>query len=133
MLRRILDTNLLINHWCARLKGTHTRDVKVNTARGWANELIALQGNAAILTPIYLEFVCGARSENELKLARAFLGAFKLADDGEILPGDWKEAQRIAERVPTDGLPRQMGDCLIRALCKRLRMEVVTAEKRFPR
>ena len=133
MLKRILDTNLLINHWCARLQGKRVQDVTTDMARRWAEELRYLQGSASILTPIYLEFVCGARSAIELKLARSFLAAFTIADGGEVLFSDWEEARRIAERVPRDGLPRQMGDCLIRSICKRLRMEVITAEKRFPR
>jgi hypothetical protein len=94
--------------------------------------LIAIHATNSLLTPIYIEYVCGQGSAHEVELARAFLSGFKIADKGQILKADWEHARRIAERVPRDGLRRQLVDCLIRALCNRLNLECFTFEKRFP-
>jgi predicted nucleic acid-binding protein len=132
MPRRVLDTNILINHWGDATRGVQLRDVKRDRAARWGRELAGLQNTNLILTPIYIEFVCGNATAHELQLARAYLGAFEIADGGTIHARDWIEARRIAERVPRDGRRRQLGDCLIRAICDRLNLEVFTAEKRFP-
>lgn len=76
--------------------------------------------------------MCGQRNGHELALARTYLGCFKVLDGGQILKQDWDYALRVAERVPADGLPRQMGDCLIIAICVRLHLEYTTTELRFP-
>lgn len=89
--------------------------------------------NDAILTPIYIEFIAGTRSSNELDLARAFLGEFDRIDKGEITSQDWREAERYASRVPEDGHARGLVDCLIKAIAKRLRMDIDTSDKRFAR
>jgi predicted nucleic acid-binding protein len=130
--KRVLDTNVLINHWIRSLGGRRLSDVRRAQAVAWANRLRELQGSAVILTPIYVEYICGQRNRHELDLARAYLGRFEIADRGNILRQDWDYARRLAERVPRDGLPRQLGDCLIRALCERLHLEYVTFEIRFP-
>jgi predicted nucleic acid-binding protein len=49
-----------------------------------------------------------------------------------ILPEDWQEAIRIASRVPRSPAPRQLGDCLIRAIAHRLKYEVFTSDMNFP-
>ena len=67
-----------------------------------------------------------------MRLAKSFLTPFELVDGGRILPADWEVAKRIAARVSADGLRRQMGDCLIRAVADRLNLTVFTFEKRFP-
>lgn len=99
----------------------------------WARGLIALEATNAILTPVYIEMVAGVTSSQELRLTRAFLKPFNIADEGKILAQDWDRAREIAQRVPFDKRKRQLGDCLISAIAKRLKSEVVTREKRFPR
>ncbi len=91
-----------------------------------------MHGNA-IVTPVVVEFVAGARKSRELELFRAFLACFDVIDRGQILPADWQAARRVAERIPRDGKPRQLGDCLIRAIARRLNYEIDTADQTFPR
>ena len=87
----------------------------------------------AIVTPVFLEFIGGVRSAAELQLAETYLNQFHVVDNGKVLEEDWQEAERIARRVPRDGTPRQLGDCLIRAIANRLRYDVSTIDQRFPR
>jgi predicted nucleic acid-binding protein len=112
--------------------GTKPRDISRKLASTWGDKLARLQSSNSTLTPIYIEYVCGQRTAHEVDLARAYLGAFDLADGGKITKQDWVNARRIAERVPRDGLRRQLGDCLIRAICQRRHLEFVTFERRFP-
>jgi predicted nucleic acid-binding protein len=132
MPRRVLDTNILINFWAGKVVRHRAVDITARDAAAWAKELIELQGTDAILTPIYIEYVCGQGDENWMKLARAYLDEFDIVDDGRILPADWKVATQIAHRILRDRSPRQLGDCIIRAICKRLHLEVLTADRRFP-
>ncbi|MDB5330059.1 MAG: hypothetical protein JWP03_1210 [Phycisphaerales bacterium] len=132
MAKRALDTNILINHWLRVSKGCRPREIDARQAGRWGRELMELQRAGAILTPIYIEYVCGQGSAHEVNLARTYLKPFEIADEGHILPKDWENARKIAERVPRDGLRRQLGDCLIRAICVRLNLEFITAERRFP-
>jgi predicted nucleic acid-binding protein len=67
-----------------------------------------------------------------VSLARAYLEAFELLDEDRIPPDDWRDARRISLRVSRDGRKRQVGDCIIRAICNRLNLDVLTADKRFP-
>ena len=133
MPRRALDTNILVSHWIKVTRGIHPAALTTEQAARWGRELAKLLDTDLTLTPVCLEFICGQRSSHEVQLARAYLGTFRVADKGTILDQDWVEARRIAERVPRDGLRRQLGDCLIRAICNRLKLDVLTAEKRFPR
>lgn len=132
MPRRVLDTNVLINHWGDSLGGRHISEQSDRAVKGWARRLIKLCGTDAILARVYIEFVAGQASERQVALARAYLAEFTIVDQGMIRERDWVDALRIAERVPRDGLRRQLGDCLIRAICNRLGYEVLTYEKRFP-
>ena len=132
MPRRVLDTNILINFWAGKVVRHRTSVLTQRDAASWAKELIELQGTDAILTPIYIEFVCGQGDENWMKLARAYLDEFEIVDGGRILPDDWKVAKQIAQRILRDHSPRQLGDCIIRAICKRLNLDVLTADRRFP-
>ena len=132
MARRVLDTTYLVQHW-RRRKRTPLSDVRADEAETWAKELIGLQNADAIVTPIYIEFVAGVRSAHELVLARAYLAPFRVIDDGSISNADWKLARRIAERVPRDGKPRQLGDCLIKAIATRLNHDVESLDVGFPR
>jgi predicted nucleic acid-binding protein len=95
--------------------------------------MIELEGTRAIVTPVRIEFICGAQSSTELELYEFFLEAFDVIDEGRILQDDWKEALRIARRVPRSGRKRQLGDCLIAAIARRLNWEVMTDEIGFPK
>jgi len=132
MPKRVLDTNALINHWRQCVGDRRLREITARMATGWATQLIGLEGTSAILTPTLIEFACGASSGHELHLGRAYVRPFEVADGGTILKQDWEYALRLAERVPPDGLPRQMADCLMRAICERLHLEFVTREIRYP-
>jgi predicted nucleic acid-binding protein len=125
--RSILDNNRLCEHWRSSVK-PKTRD----QARGAARRLIDLRRTNAIVTPVKIEFLVGARSKEELELFEAFLSQFSVVDKGSILDGDWLEAERIAKRVRHDNKPRQLGDCLIRAIANRLNYAVDTADSSFP-
>lgn len=83
------------------------------------------------MTPVVVEFLAGVQSAGELALARAFLAQFTVIDSGRILPEDWEETERLAARVPRDGKPRHLGDCLIRALAKRLKYDIDTDDRRL--
>jgi len=85
------------------------------------------------LTPIYIEFMAGAKSAKDIRLFRSYLSEFVILDDGKVFKTDWDVALQIAERVPPDGKPRQLGDCLIRALARRLNCEVVSKDVAFPK
>jgi predicted nucleic acid-binding protein len=86
----------------------------------------------AIVTPVRIEFAAGARDAQELKVFRSYLAMFQNIDGGRILPEDWDEALRFAEWIPRNGRPRQLGDCLIRAIARRLRFDVLTRDTGFP-
>lgn len=132
MPREVFDTSTLIQHWrdCG---GRSPDDHSVQEAAGWARKLIVLHGADAVVTPVLIEFAAGVTSRREAELTRAFLDEFRVVDAGRIPPEDWIEARRLAQRVPKDGKPRQLGDCLIAAIAKRLRFEVIRLDKGFPR
>lgn len=130
--RRVLDTSVLIGAWQrGRGKGPLSNDPGV--IRQWAEQIILLYRSDAIVTPVVVEFIAGVRSSAELRLAHIFLDRFRSIDSGNISPEDWLEARRLAERVPRDGRPRQLGDCLIRAIARRLKHDVVSLDLTFPR
>jgi predicted nucleic acid-binding protein len=87
----------------------------------------------AILTPIYGEFMAGVTNREQLQLSRWYLAQFEVLDRGRILSEDWRAAIRMAERIPRNGKPRQLTDCLIRAIANRLRRRVVTRDVDFPK
>jgi predicted nucleic acid-binding protein len=98
----------------------------------WARALISLVGTSAILKPVVIEFLCGARDGHELELSRAFLEQFVVVDRGNVTPADWQLAERLASRIPRDARPRDFGDCLIVAIARRLGYEVFTYDQRLP-
>jgi predicted nucleic acid-binding protein len=121
----VLDTNVLIRHWRRSAHGP-LEQLTVKQVRKWATELIAIEECDAIVTPVALELICGARTNHEVRLSQAFLDVFRLIDDGKVTEGDWDEAYRLARRIPRGGRPRQLGDCLIQAIAKRLKFRVRT-------
>jgi predicted nucleic acid-binding protein len=130
--RHVLDTNVLLRHW-------HRSVIRplewstVDDARKWAHELIEIEETDAIVTPVALEVICGARSNHEVRLSQAFLDEFRLIDGGKVTERDWDEAHRLARRIPRDGRPRQLGDCLIQAIAKRLKFRVRTLDTGMPK
>lgn len=131
MARRILDTNVLIDHW-RRCKKRLGREPTLAEAEGWARLLIKTHGSDAIVTPVYVEMIAGAMSSDQLKRFRVYLDVFDRVDRMAILPDDWKEAIRIAARVPRAPSRRQLGDCLISAIARRLKYDVFTSDSAFP-
>lgn len=132
MERRILDTSVLIAGWRKNATGLIVH-ATIEDARSWADEVVRLRRSDAIVTPVKIEFLVGTRTGHELRLARAFLEAFRIIDGGEVQKEDFTAAINLAERIPPDGNPRQFGDCLIRALAQRLRHDVDSTDTRFPR
>jgi predicted nucleic acid-binding protein len=132
MRKRILDTSELIAHW-RRCIARGAVPARKNAVRRWAQELIEIHESNAIVSPVYVEFVAGARSRGELEMFRVYLSEFRVVDAGKITKEDWEAATRRAERVPRDGKPRQLGDCLVDAIAERLRCEVRSLDRRMIR
>ncbi|MGO8902431.1 MAG: hypothetical protein ACLQU5_29400 [Isosphaeraceae bacterium] len=102
-------------------------------AESWALRLIEIERSDAIVTPVLIEFLRGIGDKREMILARAFLKPFKAIDDRRTLKRDWQEALRLAERVPANRRPRDLGDCLIKAIAQRLNYEVRSLDTGMPR
>ncbi len=130
--RRVLDTNVLINHWKAYFKAADVTQIGKRQAIQCARRLIELTRTDEILSPIYVEYLCGPQGAAGVAIARDYLDEFTILDEGRIVPEDWEEAKRIAVRVRRDQSSRQLGDCLIRAVCIRLRRDVHTFDRQFP-
>ena len=130
MKRQVLDTSVLIHHWrrSAGSLGTST----VRDARRWARELIQIEETDAIVSPVALEVLCGARDAHELRLSVAFIEEFRLADGGKVIRRTGRR-HVDSQCIPRDGRPRQLGDCLIRAIANRLRLRVKTFDTGMPR
>src|SRR5947209_1207716 len=120
---KIFDTSMLIWGW-RTFRGRSQGPVDAGDAEERARRLIDFHQADAIVTPARIEFVAGARDSQELKVFRAYLATFHNIDGGRILAEDWSEALRLAEWIPRDGRPRQLGDCLIRAIARRLKHDV---------
>jgi predicted nucleic acid-binding protein len=128
MPKRVLDTNILLDFWNDRVRRCNGRFQPID-ARRWAKDLISLHDSNAILTPIYIEVIAGVLNPNESAGWEAFLREFNCVDEQRLLSEDWKLAIQFAKRIPRKTRPRKLGDCLIRALCKRLRYEIVSKDK----
>lgn len=120
---RILDTNVLINHW----RRLDKRNRSMTSVRSHAEELVEVQGTNLIASPVLVEFLAGTRDSKELELSRAFLEPFEVLDNGEIPRQDWEEAKRFAQWI-RKGRERKLGDCLIQAIAKRLNGDVISAD-----
>ena len=131
MMRQIFDTSKLITFW-RRKHGQRGGEVDAEVAKQWATELISVYRTNRIVTPVELEFLAGARTSQELQLFLAFLNEFESIDKGVVIPKDWEIARNLARRIPADGRPRQLGDCLIAAIARRLRHLVITSDSGFP-
>jgi predicted nucleic acid-binding protein len=131
MARRLLDTSVLVSWW--RRKGGRGSLEKIDDdVRNWSEELLELHAAAGIVSPVYIEFVCGFTESRRLHLGELFLEVFDVLDHWKVGKRDLDEARNIARRIPRNRKPRQLGDCLIRALANRLNYEVVTTDQSFP-
>lgn len=135
MKRRALDTNRLIRIWQGKLPhpgrfGTVSSSATaVEAARRW----LEVNPNDVLVTPVRLEFLGGTRDKDELTWADAFLGEFELVDGGDVIPQDWREAERLARRVRPGGRSRGALDCIILAVCTRLHIDLHSNDTGMPR
>src|SRR5580700_1628059 len=79
MSKTILDTEVLIRHY-----NKMTRPKSAQTVKEHARQLIVLENTHWILSPIKIEFLCGARDSNEFSLYSAYLEAFQVLDKRKI-------------------------------------------------
>ncbi len=130
----ILDTNILILHW-HQSRGGPLASRTADDAEGWAHKLIQVHQTDAIVTPVYIEFVCGVTNRHEMELSRAYLKPFRVIDEGVITAADWVVARQFAERIPPGPEPFRRGavDCLIKAISQRLRHDLRTSDLGMPR
>jgi len=133
MRHNVLDTTILIAHWRRRRLARPLTELDEAEVERWTRQLIEIKKSDATVTPVLLEFLCGVGDKREMIMARAFLKPFKAIDDRRTLQRDWQEAQRLAERVPANRRPRDLGDCLIRAIAQRLNHDVRTLDTGMPR
>ncbi len=124
---RILDSNVLINHW-RRFDKRKQRTTSELAAH--AKELIEVQGTNLIVSPVLIEFLVGARSSDELELYLAYLGPFEVLDKGDIPRQDWEEAKRPAQWI-RKSRERKLGDCLIEAIANRFNGDIVSGDPDF--
>jgi len=132
MPKRVVDTGCLVAYWRQR-NASHAGQPTVADVEGGARELAEMHQAKAIVTPISVEFLAGTRDSSEQRLAEAYLAQFENIDGGDIPKEDWDETLRIARRIPPSGKPRQLGDCLIRAIANRLKHAIITPDAGFPK
>ena len=130
--RLILDTSVLIRWWRQRRRGRPLADIDRNEISRWAKQLAEVYQTDAIVTPIYIEMIAGTNDRRELSFTQIFLACFQCVDKQRMLPDDWAEAIRLAARIPRQFRPRDLGDCLIRAIANRLNYDVKTLDGGFP-
>jgi predicted nucleic acid-binding protein len=144
MARYIIDTEVLIDH--LRLLQP-VAEKSPSQAETHAQRLIAELGTNLTVTPVEIEVLVGVRSRHELELTEAFFKPFQVVDKRKILPEDWEEARRLAKHVPKLHQPkrvrpheskpyvkpRDLGDCLITAIARRLHLEVLSEDKGLKR
>lgn len=129
--RRVFDTNVLVGQWRIKRRDRKTSDIEIHEAENWAADLIRGSNSNAIVTPVRLEFLAGTRDQHEWQLAEAYLSNFEVVDNGMITEADWTNTARRIARIPRDGRPRHLIDCLIISIYDRLRYEILTSESRF--
>jgi len=142
MAPRILDTNQLVNAWHRYRGGRPLEACTLADAREWGRRH-AEEGD--IVRPVVIEFLCKVKTDHERKLYEEFLRQFALADRGRVLPQDWDAAEDIARSIRKPRLPqtrgttlkrfkeRDLGDCLIAAICRRLGRDAKTDDQGFPK
>ena len=65
---KILDSNVLINHWYRPGEGQRRTPASL---KAHAEELIDFEGTNLIVSPVLIEFLAGASSSDELERYRA--------------------------------------------------------------
>ena len=135
MARQVLDTNRLLAFWHGKLPrpGQFGSVRSVNHAVEAAERVYMSYPDAALVTPVRLEFLGGTRDKDELSWADAFLDEFDVIDSGDVIPQDWAEAERLARRVRHGGRSRGAIDCLIVAICNRLHLELYSDDSGLPK
>ena len=146
MPKSLLDSNILLEHF-RRMPDKNAKGA--DDAKTWADLLIKNRGTNAIVSPVEIEVLAGTRDPHDLELTEAFLSRFEVVDGQRTLPEDWEMAKRFAKRVvkldrqvprqhrrrdrqDNPGTPaRQLGDCLISAIARRLNYSLITADKRL--
>lgn len=129
--RTVLETNILVAGW-GQLRGMRDPStIDTREASKAARQLQELYGTGLIATPVRIEFLAGATTSQELRLARAFLAEFEPVDGGSIPAVVWSMAVARASRIPRDGKPRHLGDCLIGAIAEHHGCSAQTHDNRF--
>lgn len=131
MRKAVLDTSVLLGWWndCrSRARGI----LDVSLVQKWAQQLIKMHDANAVVTPVRIEVIGGVTKQQDYPLTLAYLEMFRCIDNQRILSEDWEEALRLARRIPRSARPRDLGDCLIRAIATRLKHEVDTRDRGFP-
>ena len=133
MRQRVIDSNVLIGLW----HGRRPSPVKVKVrsraeARLVADAWLKIYPGDGVLTPIRLELIGGGLDRAGVELTVFFLDLFLVFDGGEVRREDWDAALRLARRVPFEPRPRGAVDCLIRAICQRLDLELKTFDTGVP-
>jgi hypothetical protein len=145
MAGRIIDTAILIKHF--RLLQPYSENTPSH-AEVHANDLIRMLGTNLTVTPVEIEVLAGVRDRHELELTEAYLKPFHMVDKRKIIPEDREEARRLAKHIPRLKQPRisrrqrekkqmkwkeissrDLGDCLILAIARRLNLELLTEDK----
>lgn len=129
-MRRVMDSNVVIDLW----RGRHPSPARVRTqadARRAASAWLALHPGDGLITTVRLELLAGGRDKAEVELTEYFLDQLPILDN-RVLPEDWTLARRLAKRTPFGDEPRDAVDCLIRAVCKRLRAVLATSDTGVP-
>ena len=130
----ILDTNILLRHW-HQSRGGPLANRTAPDAVTWGHRLVQIHQTDAIVTPVYLEFVGGVVNRHEMSLTKAYLGVFRIPNEGRITEDDWRVARQLAERIPQGPEPTRRGavDCLIKAIARRFRYDLRTCDLGMPR
>ncbi len=130
---RVIDSNILLALWHGRFPSPTKVKVRTKpTAQLVAGAWLKLNPGDGVLTPIRLELVGGSLDRDAVRLTDYFLDLFPLFDDGDVRREDWDAAARLARRVPFEPRPRGAMDCLIRAICQRLRLDLETQDTGVP-
>jgi len=104
----ILDTSILISGWRLCRQGRPLVEIRQSEVVRWATRLADRNNTDALVTPVYMEMIAGTVDRRELLLTRAFLNCFRCVDERRILPTDWEEAIRLAQRIPRKPRPRDL-------------------------
>ena len=130
---RVIDSNILLALWHGHYPSPTKVKVRTkSTAKLVVKAWLAINPTDGVLTPIRLELVGGGLHRDQVKLTDYFLDLFPLFDDGDVRREDWDAALRLARRVPFEPRPRGAVDCLIRAICQRLGLQLKTLDTGVP-